>query len=91
MNLKLIGTLSARPTLSAVLSAKNTLSAALSINRDIETIKDIYKGSYAVEPSAHADQVLQTKSKILDDDIVIKKIQFLEASNDFGGYTATIA
>lgn len=91
MNLKLHATLTARPTISAALSSKSSLTATLSIKRDIAAVKDIYKGPYSVEASASDDQILATAAKTLRDDITVKKILYLETSNDFGGCTATIA
>ena len=48
-----------------------------------------YEGSYDFTPSTY-DQIAPTKSKILNDDIVIKATPYAEVSNPSGGYTVTI-
>lgn len=53
--------------------------------------REHYSGSYVVEPRADRDQYLQTRNKVMDDDMTIKKIAYSETSNASGGYTAYIA
>lgn len=50
---------------------------------------DIYTGAYTVTPKDIAQQ-LQTKNKLLNKDVMVKKISFFETSNDEGGNTVYI-
>ena len=49
-----------------------------------------YDGEYSVEPSAVSDQTLETAQKMLDANITIKKIPYMEVSNTSNGTTVTI-
>lgn len=50
---------------------------------------DIYTGAYTVTPKDIAQQ-LKTKNKLLNKDVMVKKIPFFETSNDEGGNTVYI-
>lgn len=49
-----------------------------------------YTESYEVTPST-SDQVLQTRSKTMTDDVTVHMIPYFETTNDAGGYTVSIA
>lgn len=51
--------------------------------------KEKYTGSYIIEPSMD-DQVLNTKNKVMTDDLTIKKIMVTFTSNLSGGNTVYI-
>jgi len=51
----------------------------------------IYEGSYEVTPKAHSDQTLDTKGKLMTDDVTVFKIPYYETSNLFDGLTVFIA
>ena len=59
---------------------------------EVGAIQDqtVYDGEVLVVPSTTDDQVLETRDKIMPDDVIIKKIQHVEVSNDAGGYTFII-
>lgn len=50
-----------------------------------------YDGSYSITPMAFIDQTLTTSGKILKDDVVVFEVPYIEASNDAGGITVSIA
>lgn len=51
----------------------------------------IYDGETVVVPSAHTEQQLLTKNKLILSNITVTEIPYAEVSNIGGGYTATIA
>lgn len=55
-----------------------------------EATKEKYEGNYIVTPSAEEDIVLETKDKLMTDDLTLKKIPFHETTNDSGGITVYI-
>lgn len=50
----------------------------------------LYSGSYFVTPMANFEQILHTSGTILQDDVVVDKIPYVETSNEAGGYTVII-
>ena len=50
---------------------------------------DIYNRAYTVTPKDISQQ-LKTKNKLLNKDVMVKKIPFFETSNDEGGHTVYI-
>lgn len=50
-----------------------------------------YEGEYIITPLAFTDQILDTKNKVLTEDIVVQKVPKYETSNVSGGYTVYIA
>lgn len=51
---------------------------------------DPYDGPYEVTPLVASDVVLETRKKLMRDDVTVRKIPQYEVSNDAGGYTLTI-
>lgn len=49
-----------------------------------------YEGSYNITPFIDIDQILQTSSRLLTEDIIVNRIPFAQTSNLAGGYTVTI-
>ena len=49
----------------------------------------VYAGATEVTPSAE-EQILYTRNKKLEENIIVKEIPFAETSNLSGGYTAVI-
>ena len=82
------GSLSGQSPLSGVLSDSSSLSGNLTISGGIAT--DIYKGEYEIVPSTKLDQLLNTKNKTLTDDLLVKKITYIETSNIANGKTIYI-
>ena len=51
---------------------------------------DVYRGSYRVTPMANFTQIMHTKEKLLEEQIVVEKIPYYTTINVAGGYTAII-
>lgn len=45
---------------------------------------DTYDGPYEVTPSTLQEQTLETRDKILEEDVLVKKIPYWETSNEHG-------
>lgn len=45
---------------------------------------DVYDGQYEVTPSAHNPIVLETREKLMADDVTVNKIPYYETSNESG-------
>lgn len=60
-----------------------------SISSQIGPPVDPYEGDYVVIPK-FTEQVLPTKDKTMQDDMVVKEIPTAEVSNPAGGLTLTI-
>ena len=62
--------------------------------QEIRTIStgdhEYYTGEYDVTPDADEEQVLQCEEKIMQHDVVVRRIPYEETSNESGGYTAVI-
>lgn len=59
----------------------------------IETVKildEVYEGEYDVIPSME-EQTLETKDKIMQDDVTVKPVPVYRVSNNAGGITVYIA
>ncbi len=52
---------------------------------------DHYEGSYDITPLAYYEQILPTKDKMCDDDIMVRRVPYYETSNLSGGNTVYIA
>ena len=76
----LIGKISGSSSLSAKLES-SALSSNLSIGSN-NTYLD-YSGSYDIIPTEN-DQTLQTKNKILRDNLLVERIPYYETSNEYG-------
>jgi len=46
--------------------------------------------SYTISPDPYADQTLETKGKIMSNDLTFKRIPFYDTSNPYGGKTVYI-
>lgn len=58
------------------------------VSRDFEY--DYYSGSYEAVSNSEEDIVLETEGKVLDEDVVVKKLRTYETSNPSGGTTIYI-
>lgn len=45
---------------------------------------DVYDGEYIVTPKAYNPVVLETKEKLMEDDVTVLKIPYYETSNESG-------
>lgn len=72
--------------LNGVLTTASEMEGAVS--RDFEY--DYYSGSYEAVSNSEEDIVLETEGKVLDEDVVVKKLRTYETSNPSGGSTIYI-
>lgn len=74
--------LSTKPVISGELSGVYTVIGSVSVPKEIDVEK--YTGVYEVEPSAHEEQVLETKNKFLNENVVVLKVPYFVTSNTSG-------
>ena len=67
---------------------KNRFSLGLSI-AFIGDVYEHYEGEYIINPKI-TSQTLETKDKIMDDDVTVNEIYYNETENLSGGLTAQI-
>ena len=74
-------------------SLNGTLSDELGFTGNISVITEpeSFDGNYEVTPKAFESQILETKNKMMKENITIKKVPYWESSNQSGGKTAYIA
>lgn len=72
------------------LSKPCKLKGKITIPEKVMVIPDTYDGSYEVIPTTD-EQVLHTKSKYMEDDVMVRSIPYFETSNQTGGDTVYIA
>lgn len=82
-NLK--GFIDGEASLSNVISGE-AIQVLVTQRQDAES----YTGPYTVTPKAE-EQTLNTKDKVMDDDVTIESIPIYEVSNESGGTTFYIA
>ena len=51
---------------------------------------ETYDGPYEITPKVNTDQILQTKDKLMEDDMTVHEITIASVSNPSGGTTVTI-
>lgn len=56
-----------------------------------EETAERYSGEYEVTPKANAETVLQTKNKLMTDNVTVKKVPIHKTSNSQNGTTVYIA
>lgn len=83
------GTIEVAGTISGELTPLQNVSGNLSIPTERITPYIPYEGPYEVIPD-FIDQTLETATKIMSDDVVVKEIPVAEVSNPAGGVTLTI-
>lgn len=66
--------------------SKLVLTVSASFNGNVY---EIYDGDYIVNPKV-TSQELETKDKVLEDNVTINAIYYNETENQGGGYTAQI-
>lgn len=49
-----------------------------------------YQGDYIVTPLVNDQVILETQGKLMDDDVTVLRVPYLETSNPAGGNTAYI-
>ena len=86
---KLVGALQEEAKLSGKLYSNGSMLGSIGtvFVKDVRT--EEYEGSYVVTPKVEA-QTLETKQKLMADDVTIKEIPFYDTSNNAGGTTVYI-
>ena len=79
------GSISARSTLNGTISP-----AAMPAKGSYLEGYEPYGDEYEVTPDLHDAQVLNTAKKYLEEDIVVKKVPYLETQNSSDGITVYI-
>lgn len=82
----LTGTLSKRESISGTLSAVGQLSGTLDL---FESDYAPYVGAYTVTPRVDSATVLETKDRVMSDNVTVLEIPYFETSNT-SGYTVYI-
>lgn len=95
------GSLTAPSSIEAELSTKNIAdisgdlsnASALVGELDIVSSSDIppYTGDYVVTPKANDVQTLETRGKLMGDDVTVLQVPIYETTNEAGGTTVYIA
>lgn len=80
---------SANITMSGSLSVVDKLEGQMSVPDKLKDDFDIYTGEYAVNPSFNK-QILNTKNKVMTEDVEIERITVSVTSNTSGGNTVYI-
>lgn len=86
---KINASISGKRELTGSINRNETVSGNVNVGQVYTQNVDEYTGDYDVTPKAIA-QVLETKQKLMTDDVRIRKIPFHEVSNPHGGTTITI-
>lgn len=68
---------------------KLSASTGTPIARDYSDVP-IYDGEYVVIPMAYEEQTLQTRAKLLTQNVKVTEIPYYEVENLSGGYTVNI-
>lgn len=64
---------------------RDTQTVNFSPTAQIQIINtDPYTGEYVVIPKAHEETILETKDKIMQDDVTVRKVPYYETSNQTG-------
>lgn len=74
-------------SISGTISGKCELAGSLCVMDEY----DAYAGSYEIVPKALESQTLETRNKVMKQDLVVKEVPYWETSNDANGKTAYIA
>ena len=56
----------------------------------VDTSQHIYDGDYIVTPLVNNEVILETNGKLMEDDVTVLRVPYLETANPSGGNTAYI-
>ena len=80
-----------KPLIGTVQTTEMVLVGNLEVGKVILNVDvENYEGSYTVTPKV-SEQLLETKQRLMTDDLTIKGIPIYEVSNSSGGMTVYIA
>lgn len=85
---KLIGSVTSGQLLTGKLSETTPVIGVVSVGSAF--VPDIYDGDYIIVPKADEEQELQTKDKLLKENVTVKAVPYYEVSN-LTGNTVFIA
>ena len=83
------GRLDGACVLHGTLEARGQLTGTLTLPNLTPPVHPIYDGEYSVTPRFH-EQKLETKEKLMTDDVTVDVIPVHEVTNPAGGITVTI-
>ncbi len=86
---QLTGTLQERQKITGQIQLNNALSGVVQLPNLSPPIHPIYDGEYSVTPRFY-EQTLETKEKLMIDDVTVEIIPAYEVPNIAGGLTVTI-
>lgn len=84
MSEKIIGKIRAAPRLQGNIKQDISLQGKLRYSSYIINDAEIYDGEYDIIPKAFEEQELETKDKILKDNVKVREIPYFETSNIYG-------
>lgn len=96
-NNKIVGVINNNNNLNGKIKNNNVINSALKTNTNANYKSTLsnsnnlpnYMDEYDITPTATSSKILNTKNKILKNDIIIEKIPYHETSNEYG-YTIYI-
>ena len=78
-------------TLSGTIAANGTIAGSVATGKVFASVDvDYYEGNYEVVPKVDS-QTLETREKIMKENLIIKEIPVYEVTNNAGGTTVYIA
>ncbi len=86
---QLTGTLQERKKITGQIQLNNALSGVVQIPNLSPPIYPTYDGEYSVTPRFY-EQTLETREKLMIDDVTVEIIPAHEVTNPSGGLTVTI-
>ena len=84
------GTLAPVGYVTGEISGSQKLFGTIQPSTDSECHHKKYDGDYVVDPKAYEETVLQTKRKLMEDDVTVHEIPITIVTNVSGGATACI-
>lgn len=86
-----MSSLKAIQTLSGTISSNRGISGEVATGKVIASVEtELYEGDYEVTPKVE-EQTLETKGKVMKEDVHIKSVPVYETTNNSGGSTVYIA
>lgn len=86
---QLTGTLQERQKITGQIQLNNALNGVVQLPNLTPPVHPTYDGEYSVTPHFYA-QKLETKEKLMTDDVTVEVIPAHEVTNPAGGLTVTI-
>ena len=86
---QLTGTIQLRQTITGTVQLKEVLTGVVQLPNLTPPVHPSYDGPYEVTPRFH-EQTLETKEKLMIDDVTVEVIPAHEVTNPAGGLTVTI-